>query len=72
MPLVPVRMSDEQLQAIRNHGGGNASLGVRRLIVEVLGVGEAAGGKPYFADRAIAKRESKRGIAARYGKRRKS
>lgn len=66
MPRLTIRLSDHQLAAVKQHGGGDASLGVRRLIADKLGVGEADPPPPNFTDAKAAKKASRKGLKIRW------
>ena len=67
MPRINVRLSEAQAEAARKHGDGDGSRGVRRLIADHLGVGEAEATAPFFTDAIAAKKASKKGAKARWG-----
>jgi len=65
MPRLTVRMTDEQLEAVRAHGSGDSALGVRKLISAHLGAGQAEPPAPYFSQPKSAKKASRKGVKAR-------
>jgi len=61
-------MSDDQVEAVRKHGGGDAAFGVRKLIAEHLAAGVAEAPAPYFTQPKAAKKASRKGVKARKAK----